>query len=135
MRLMPVATLFVTTMLAAPLAATSMDIPSGRYEVDPAHVSVTWKIGHLGLSNYTARFVNPASTVMLDAADVAKSKLDVTIKTRSVRTDFPFADKIDFDKESAPILSSSVAPLTRKSRSSRLRSASARAIRRRSPAI
>ncbi|WP_172724162.1 YceI family protein [Neorhizobium sp. T25_27] len=27
--------------------------PSGTYVSDPAHSSVTWKVGHFGLSNYT----------------------------------------------------------------------------------
>ena len=86
---------------ATPLFAASMDVPSGKYEIDPAHASVTWKIRHFGLSNYTARFIKPQSTVVLDATDVAKSKLDVTIPVSSVRTDYPFPEKVDFDKELA----------------------------------
>ncbi len=87
------------SLAAAPLAAAPIDAPSGRYEADLSHTSVTWRVKHLGLSNYTARFAKIASTVELDAANPANSKLSVTIDANSVRTDFPFTDKVDFDKE------------------------------------
>ncbi len=97
-RLLPVAV--VAALLAAPaLAAPAIDAESGHYVLDPAHASVTWKIMHLGLSNYTARFAKIDSTVDLDAANPANSKLSVTIDANSVRTDFPFPEKTNFDKE------------------------------------
>ena len=87
-------------VFAAPLAAApALDVPSGRYASDPTHTSVTWRIKHLGLSNYTARFAKIEASVDLDAAAPANSKLSVTIDANSVRTDFPFPDKTDFDKE------------------------------------
>lgn len=89
----------VAVLAASPLAAASLDVPSGKYANDPAHTSVTFRLMHLGLSNYTARMTKIASTVDLDAADVANSKLVVTIEAKSVRTDFPFPDKVDFDGE------------------------------------
>lgn len=85
-------------LTAAPALAAPLDAPSGKYVVDPTHTSVTWRVKHLGLSNYTARFTKIASTVELDAASPENSKLDVTIDTNSVRTDFPFPEKEDFDK-------------------------------------
>lgn len=96
-RLLPAAILAV--VLAAPVAAAPVDAPSGKYEADLSHTSVTWRVKHLGLSNYTARFAKIASTVQLDAAKPANSKVEVTIDPMSVRTDFPFTDKVDFDKE------------------------------------
>lgn len=89
----------LAAVLTAPLSAATLDIPSGHYVNDPAHTSVTFRIKHLGLSNYTARLTRTTAAVDLDAADAAKSKLAVTIDARSVRTDFPFADKTDFDAE------------------------------------
>ncbi len=94
-------TFAVLGALAAPLAAAPIDAPSGKYEADLTHTSVTWRVKHLGLSNYTARFAKIASTVDLDAANPANSRLVVTIDPKSVRTDFPFPDKTDFDKEIA----------------------------------
>lgn len=85
--------------LAAPLAAAPIDAPSGTYEADLSHTSVTWRVKHLGLSNYTARFAKIASTVQLDSAKPANSTLTVTIDANSVRTDYPFPAKTDFDKE------------------------------------
>ena len=89
----------VALLAAAPLAAATLGVPSGKYANDPAHTSVTFRIMHLGLSNYTARLTKIVSTVDLNAADVAKSKLAVAIDPKSVKTDFPFADKVDFDAE------------------------------------
>lgn len=95
--------LLAALIAAAPVAAApvKVDLPSGTYEIDPAHASITWRVMHFGLSNYTARFTKFTSTVNLDAANVAKSTLVVTIDPNSVRTDYPFADKTDFDKEIA----------------------------------
>lgn len=85
-------------LTAAPALAAPIDAPSGKYEVDLSHTSVTWRVKHLGLSNYTARFAKIASTVQLDAAKPENSRLEVTIDANSVRTDFPFPEKEDFDK-------------------------------------
>lgn len=80
-------------------AAAQMDIPSGTYALDKGHASVTWKVMHLGLSNYTARFADMDATLELDAAAPEKSTVSVTINPASVRTDYPFTDKEDFDKK------------------------------------
>ena len=92
--------LIVTLALltAMPAMAAPIDAPSGVYNVDLTHTSVTWRVKHLGLSMYTARFAKVASTVQLDAAKPENSKLEVTIDANSVRTDFPFPEKEDFDK-------------------------------------
>ena len=92
--------LIVTLALltAMPALAAPIDAPSGVYNVDLTHTSVTWRVKHLGLSMYTARFAKVASTVQLDAAKPENSKLEVTIDANSVRTDFPFPEKEDFDK-------------------------------------
>lgn len=100
MRALVVAAVLALSSIPVPaLAAQPLDIPSGRYDGDPAHSSITFKIGHFGLSNYTARFVRFETAVTLDAADPAKSSVTVTVDTNSVRTDFPFPDKDDFDKK------------------------------------
>lgn len=84
---------------AAPASAAPLEgVPSGKYELDLSHTSITWRVKHLGLSNYTARFAKIDSTVQLDAAKPENSKLEVTVDANSVRTDFPFPDKEDFDK-------------------------------------
>ncbi|MCE2926316.1 MAG: YceI family protein [Rickettsiales bacterium] len=88
-----------TTAMAqmTPLA----EMPSGKYTLDQSHASVTWKVSHLGLSNYTARFAKLDATLEFDAKDPTKSKLLATVDPASVRTDYPNAAEKDFDKKLA----------------------------------
>lgn len=88
-------------LLASPAMAQQADlaIPAGAYDGDPTHTSVTFKISHFGLSFYTARFAKVSSTVTLDVDSPEASSVAVEIDARSVKTDFPFPDKTDFDKE------------------------------------
>lgn len=87
------ATLISTASIAAP------DVPSGTYAIDPTHASLTWKVNHLGLSNYTARFTSMNATITFDAANPANSSVTATVNPASVKTDYPFADQSDFDAE------------------------------------
>ncbi|WP_246792325.1 YceI family protein [Rhizobium leguminosarum] len=73
--------------------------PSGAYVSDPAHSSVTWKVGHFGLSNYTARFTKMNAELIWDAENPAASRVSASIDPTSVRTDFPFPEVEDFDKK------------------------------------
>jgi polyisoprenoid-binding protein YceI len=73
--------------------------PSGTYVPDPAHSSVTWKVGHFGLSNYTGRFTKMSAELLWDAENPAASKVSASIDPTSVRTDFPFPHVEDFDKK------------------------------------
>jgi polyisoprenoid-binding protein YceI len=100
--------LFVS-LLSLPLLATTAkaqttpikEMPSGTYKLDKTHASVTWKVNHMGLSKYTARFTKMDASLDFDAKDPAQSKLVATIDPTSVKTDYPDADKKDFDKELA----------------------------------
>ncbi len=82
----------------APAWSQSLSVPAGEYVLEKTHASVTWRVKHLGLSNYPARFVTFDSTIQLDPKTVTKSSVTVTIDPRSVRTEYPFPDKEDFDK-------------------------------------
>ncbi len=77
------------------------DIPSGAYNIDMSHASLTWKISHFGLSNYTARFTSFDVDLNLDAGKPEQSTLAVTIDPTSIRTDYPNPEKTDFDGELA----------------------------------
>ena len=72
-------------------------MPSGLYNVDDTHASITWKVSHLGLSNYTARFTKFDIDMMFDAQDPVRSKVIATIDPTSIRTDYPYPEKKDFD--------------------------------------
>jgi polyisoprenoid-binding protein YceI len=86
--------------LASPVLAQAapLSVPAGEYVLDKTHASLTWKIRHLGLSNYTARFSTYDAVINLNPADPTKSTVTVTIDPTTVRTDFPFPQKEDFDK-------------------------------------
>jgi polyisoprenoid-binding protein YceI len=85
----PAAALLSLT-LAAAASAKGPDIkaPKGTYKFDPNHSSLTFKIQHMGLSNYTARFTKFDVTLELDPAKVAASSVSVTVDPTSVRTDY-----------------------------------------------
>jgi polyisoprenoid-binding protein YceI len=98
--------LFASAMLALSLAAPAIavapaDVPSGTYKVDITHASLAWKVRHMGLANYVARFTKFDAEIKYDAAKPVNSSVSVTIDPKSVRTDYPFADKKDFDAELA----------------------------------
>ena len=93
-------TIALALALASPVAfAQAPADAAGTYAMDRTHASLTWKVPHLGLSNYTARFTKFDATLTIDPAKPEDGKLAVTIDPTSVRTDYPFAERKDFDKE------------------------------------
>lgn len=78
--------------------AEPFDVPAGNYKLDPTHASLTWKISHLGLSYYTARFTKMTADLTFDPSQPGKSVIKVSVDPKSIRTDYPLADKKDFDK-------------------------------------
>jgi polyisoprenoid-binding protein YceI len=84
---------FASAALSLALAsATAMgaDIkaPKGTYKSDPLHSSLTFKIDHMGLSHYTARFTKFNATLDFDPAKLANSSVTVSVDPTSVRTDY-----------------------------------------------
>jgi polyisoprenoid-binding protein YceI len=73
--------------------------PAGTYEIDRAHSSLTWKVNHLGLSNYTARFSRFEAILDIDPAKPESAKVLVTVDPTSIRTDYPFTESSDFDRD------------------------------------
>lgn len=60
--------------------------PSGTYQMDPNHASVTFKINHLGFSRYTGRFDKMEATLNFNSAAPEQSSLEVTVYPNSVDT-------------------------------------------------
>lgn len=87
--------------VATAIVPAHAQVPAATYKLDPTHASVTWKVKHMGLSNYTARFTKIDATLTFDPANKAASKLNVRIDPKSIRTDYPFPDKVDFDTKLA----------------------------------
>jgi polyisoprenoid-binding protein YceI len=97
----------LAAMLLLPLNAQAQPVivptplpamPVGVYELDKSHASLIWKVSHLGLSNYAARFTDFDAKLTLDPKDPTKSSVAVTVNPASVKTDYPNAVEKDFDK-------------------------------------
>lgn len=78
------------------LAQSPSDVPAGTYKLDPTHASLTWRVNHFGLSNYTARFTKLDATLTYDPADPTKSSVSASVDPASVRTDL--TSPKDFDQ-------------------------------------
>lgn len=62
------------------------DAPAGAYDLDSRHASVIWRIRHLGLGAFTARFDTIAGTLNFDPQAPQNSSISVTIDANSVST-------------------------------------------------
>jgi len=81
-----------------------------KYEVDPAHSSVTFKIEHSGISWIHGRFNDVAGEFAVDEANPAASSFALTMKTESVDTanakrDEHLASPDFFNAKQFPVLS------------------------------
>lgn len=75
------------------------EAPAGEYQVEPSHASLTFRVDHLGFSNYTARFKRFDGTLQFDPANPAATSVEATVDVRSLETDFPYPEKVDFNAE------------------------------------
>ncbi len=78
---------------AAPAAAAPSEpevkyAPAGTYKLDKTHAFLTWRVSHMGLSKYTARFTDFDATINYDPANPAASTVSATINPASVETDY-----------------------------------------------
>ena len=73
------------------------DMPEGEYKVDLSHASVVWKVSHLGLSNYVARFTEFDAAIDFNPSDIAKSQITASINPMSIQTAYPNAAEKDFN--------------------------------------
>lgn len=62
-------------------------VTSGTYAIEPTHTKVVFAINHLGYSTYYGSFPKADGTLVLDAANPAKSALNVTIDVTAISTD------------------------------------------------
>jgi len=85
--------------LSTTLALATDPAPGGAYKTDPSHSSFSWSFNHSGLSHYTARFTKVDARLDWKPEKPETSTLSVTIDPLSVRTDYPWPEKVDFDAE------------------------------------
>lgn len=75
---------------AAPAADVNVEYgAAGTYAIDPTHTSVTWRVDHFGLSQYTGRFKTVDATLQFNPEDPSANSITVTIDPLSVETDYP----------------------------------------------
>ena len=97
MRLLPAVTLALLTVPSLaqtppktiPGAADPSRAVSGSYKVDPAHTQVLFTVNHLGFTEYTGQFTQPTGSLVLDKANPANDKLDVSFDMDKVSTTVP----------------------------------------------
>ena len=73
------------------------DMPAVEYKLDLSHASIVWKVSHLGLSNYVARFTEFDAAIDYNASDIEKSQITASINPMSIQTAYPNAAEKDFD--------------------------------------
>jgi len=69
-----------------PAYPTSVDLPAGTYRLDPRHATVIFRIRHIGLAWFTARFDAEAGELTLDPEDPSRSRLTASVDANSVNT-------------------------------------------------
>jgi polyisoprenoid-binding protein YceI len=80
------------TAARTPVTATqadypaAVDLPSGTYRIDPRHATVTFRIRHMDLAWFTARFDTEAGELTLDTDDPTRSRLTASVDATSVNT-------------------------------------------------
>jgi polyisoprenoid-binding protein YceI len=74
---------------APPTPRALQSLPAGAYHLEKAHASLFFRVKHLGLSYYTARFTDFDATLDFDPKSPAASHVKAIINPLSVRTDHP----------------------------------------------
>jgi polyisoprenoid-binding protein YceI len=88
MRFATVISAVLSFSIGAAAHGADVKAPKGTYKTDPYHTSLTFKIRHFGLSNFTARFTKIDGTLNLDPAKLTSSSVTISVDPTSVRTDF-----------------------------------------------
>lgn len=80
---------------ASPQAAVTTDAPAGAYRLDPMHSTLTFRVNHIGFSNYTASFARFGGDLTLDPAHPELAQINVSIDPRSLTLPAPPAGFLD----------------------------------------
>ena len=77
------------TPAAAPAPAVNLDIPAGAYKSDKSHSTLTFRVNHLGFSNYTAQFTKFDAALTLDPANPSAASVTATVDPNSLALPSP----------------------------------------------
>ena len=65
-------------------AVNASAVTAGNYKTDPGHTLVGWRVNHFNFNDYFGIFGDVDGTLKLDPANLAETKLDITIPIASV---------------------------------------------------
>lgn len=89
----PAAAIFILLLLVScgtlikPNVKTGIvQLEKGSYQLDQTHVTVLFKINHMGLSTFVGRFNKVDATLEFDPANIAAAKLSAIIDVASIDT-------------------------------------------------
>lgn len=94
--------LVVAALTAGPARAAEpvlRNATAGTYVLEKEHASLTWRVRHMGMSNYTARFKRFDATIELDPQNLSRSSVQASVDLGSIETDFVPANGRDFNAE------------------------------------
>lgn len=66
--------------------ATKSKVAAGTYTMDANHSLIGWRVNHFGISDYFGIFGSPSGTLIINPANLAAAKVDVTIPVAKVTT-------------------------------------------------
>ncbi len=84
-------TLFIVLLVSGAGVGTA-NAAAERYVFDDTHTSVIWFADHMGFSASTGQFMDFNGEITLDENNPENSKVEITIKTDSIRTGLPKFD-------------------------------------------
>ncbi len=77
-----------TLSLALAMAVAPLALPAkvSTWTLDQSHSEIGFEVTHLGIAKVRGRFTEGNATIKLDAKDITKSKVQITIPVKSVST-------------------------------------------------
>jgi polyisoprenoid-binding protein YceI len=72
--------------------STAVQSQTSTWNIDPRHSTADFKVKHMMISNVKGRFSGFQGVLVLDEADVTKSRVEVSLDATSVNTDEPKRD-------------------------------------------
>lgn len=80
---------FASASVAETVTPVATEAPAGAYTLDKAHSTITFRINHLGFSNFTAQFSRIDAKLQLDPAKPAEASIEATIDAKSLELTAP----------------------------------------------
>src|SRR6202521_4547402 len=75
------------------VTTASQNTKPTQWQIDPAHSAAHFSVRHLMISNVRGEFSKLSGSALINAADPAKSTVEVTIEAASINTREPQRDE------------------------------------------